>query len=140
MTNEPSQAISSSVTHHFLERLGRLGLRDFCAAFLTSAPGGVVPEIKHCLAEVLHDVAAIEVDVLDHRTAILAIENDVLMLTGWAAAFDHNAERIGRADGCVRNIWRDEKGFAFPDGVVDDLFSLANPHFDVAFQLIEILF
>ena len=50
-------------------RLGYLG-----PALLAGAAGVVVPEVEHGLAEMLDDVAAIEVDVLDQRSAIVAVE------------------------------------------------------------------
>jgi hypothetical protein len=39
----------------------------------------------------------------------------------------------------MRNIRRNEKRFAFVHDVIDDAIAFANAHFDVAFELIEIL-
>ena len=49
-------------------------------------------------------------------------------------------KRVGRADRSVRNVRRDKEGFAFADGVIDDLVAFADAHFDVALELVEILF
>ena len=40
----------------------------------------------------------------------------------------------------MRNIWRDEERLPFAHEVIDDPFAFPDAHFDVAFQLIEILF
>ncbi|OLE75482.1 MAG: hypothetical protein AUG74_03220 [Bacteroidetes bacterium 13_1_20CM_4_60_6] len=61
------------------------------AAFLASAARIVIPEIEHRLAKVLHDVATIEVDVLDERAAIFAVENHVLVLARRPATLDYHA-------------------------------------------------
>ena len=94
------------------ERLHRLGLRHHVAAVLASAAGVVVPKVEHGLAEMVHDIGAIEIDVFHERAAIVAIEDDVLVLTGRAAPFDHDANGVRWADRGVRDIRRDEKGFA----------------------------
>src|SRR4051812_37688023 len=78
------------------ERLDRLGLRDFGAAVFAGAPLVVLPKIEHCLAEMLDDVPAIEIDVLDDRAALFAVKNDVLVLAGGATTFHDDAHRIGR--------------------------------------------
>ena len=107
--------------------------------FLAGPSRVVVPEIEHCLAEVLDDVAAIEIDVFDERAAILAIKNHVLVLARRAATLDHHSDRIGRAHRSMRDVRRDKKGFALPHEVIDDFSTFTGPHFDVALQLIEIL-
>ena len=73
------------------EGLHRLGLFEFFAAVLTGAAGVIVPKVEHDLAEMLHDVAAIEVDIFHERTAVLAIEDDVLVFAGRTTAFDDQA-------------------------------------------------
>ena len=45
------------------EWLDRLRLRDFPAAFLASATRIIAPEIEHRLAEMLDNIAAVEIDV-----------------------------------------------------------------------------
>src|SRR5437867_11160312 len=59
-----------------LERFHRLRLFNFFAAFLAGASSVIVPELAHGLAEMLNDVAAIEVNVFHKRAAILAIKNN----------------------------------------------------------------
>ena len=56
-----SYSESPAILH--LKTVYWLGLRDLVPALLARAPRIVVPEIEHRLAEMLHDVAAIEVDV-----------------------------------------------------------------------------
>lgn len=116
-----------------LERLHRLGLGDFMAALLAGAAGVVGPEIEHRLAKSLHDVGTIEIDVLDQRLAFLAIEDDVLVFPRRAAALHDEAERVGRADGSVYGIRRDEERFALAHEMIDDVLAFADAHFDVAF-------
>jgi len=120
------------------ERLHRLGLGYFVAAILAGAAGVVVPEIEHRLAEMVDDIAAIEVDVFHECAAIVAIEDDVLMLTGRAAPFHHDADRLGRTDRGVRHIRRDEESLALSDEVIDDAIAFADADFDVALELEKI--
>ena len=82
-------------------------------AFFAGSPRVILPEIEHGLAKVLDDVAAIEIDVFDQRPAVFAIEDDVFVFAGRAAAFDHNAKRIGRPHWSMRDIRRDEKRLTF---------------------------
>ena len=108
------------------------------AAVLAGAAFVVVPEIEHGLAEMVHDVGAIEVDVFDERAAIVAIKNDVLVFAGRAAAFHDDADSVGWADRGVRDVWRNEERFAFANEVIDNAIALADPDFDVAFELVKI--
>ena len=110
------------------------------AAIFAGAAVVVVPEIEHGLAEMINDIAAIEIDVFHERAAVVAVENHMLMLAGRPTAFDNDADCIGRANGRVRNVWRNEKRFSFADEVIDDPVAFADPYFDVAFQLIKIFF
>src|SRR5450432_608078 len=123
-----------------LEWLHRLGLQNLRPALLARASGIVVPEVEHRLTEGLDDVAAVEVDVLDERAAILAVEDNMLVLSGRTAALDHNTERVRRTNRRMRNIWRDEERLPFAHEVIDDPPALADAHFYVALELIEILF
>jgi len=59
-----------------------------------------------------HDIGAIEIDVFHERAAIVAVENDVLVLAGRAAAFDDDADRIRWTNGSVRYVRRDEERLA----------------------------
>src|ERR1044071_5931040 len=91
------------------ERLDWLGLRDFVAAVLAGAPGIVVPKVEHRLAEMLDDIAAIEIDIFDERAAFIAIEDHVLVLAGRSATFDDDPNGIRRTDRRVRHIRRDKE-------------------------------
>ncbi len=122
-----------------LQRLRRLRLFDFLAAFLAGATRVIIPEIEHRLAEMLNDVRAIEVDVFHQCTAIFAVENNVFFFSGRAAPLDHDTDRVRRPLRRVRNIWRDEEGFAFSDDMVHDAVAFADAHLNVALQLIEVL-
>src|SRR5437764_2342929 len=104
----------------FLERLHRLRLWDLRAAVLAGAPRVIVPKIEHGLAEVLDDVGAVELDVFHERLAIRAIENDVLLLTGRAAALDDDTQRIRRSHGSMDHIRRDEERLALAHEMIHD--------------------
>ena len=88
----------------------------------------------------LDDVGAIEIDVFDERSAVVAIEDDVLVFARRTAPLDHHADGVWRPDWRVRNIGRDKKGFAFAHEVIDNLVVFPNPYLDVAFELIKIFF
>ena len=120
------------------ERLDRLGLGDFVAAVLASAALIVIPEIEHGLAEMVHDIGAIEIDVFHDGAAVFAVKDDVLVFAGRAAALHDDADGVGRANRSVRDIRRNEKGFALADEMIDDLVALADPDFDVAFELVKV--
>ena len=38
----------------------------------------------------------------------------------------------------MRNIWRDEKRFAFPHEMIHDAIAFADAHLDVAFELVKV--
>ncbi len=40
----------------------------------------------------------------------------------------------------MRHIRRNEEGFALAHNMINDAIALADPHFDVAFELIEVFF
>ena len=88
----------------------------------------------------LDDVCAVEVNIFYQRAAIFAVKNDVLLLTGWATTLDHHADGVWRPLRGVRDIRRDEERLTFAHDVIDNAVALANAHFDVALQLIEIFF
>src|SRR5438552_5480677 len=115
-----------------LQRLHRLRLFDFLAAFLAGATRVIIPEIEHRLAEMLNDVRAIEVDVFHQCTAIFAVKNDVFFFSGRAAPLDHDTDRVRRPLRRVRHIWWDEEGFAFSDDMVHDAVAFADAHLNVA--------
>src|SRR5256714_8724444 len=121
-----------------LERLDRLGLGDFGAAFFAGAALIVVPEIKHGLAEMIHDIGAIEIDVFHEGPAVFAVKDDVLVFAGWAAALDDDADGVRRANRSVRDVRRNEKRFTLADEMIDDFVALADPDFDVAFELVKV--
>ena len=122
----------------YLKRLDRLGLGDFGAALFARASFVVVPEIEHGLAEMIHDIGAIEIDVFHDRAAVFAVKDDVLVFVWRPAALDDDADGVGRANRSVRDIRRNEKRFALPDQMIDDLVALADPDFDVALELVKI--
>ena len=135
---------SSLVTGHLSllesERLGRLRFRDLRAALLAGAPGVIVPEVEHRLAEVLDDVTAIEVNVFHQRLAVFAVENDMFRFARRTATLDHHAERVRWSHRSMRDIRRDEKRLPFPHQVIDDSVAFTDAHFNVALQLVKKLF
>ena len=120
------------------ERLDRLWLWDFVTTLFARAPRIVVPEIEHGLAEMLDDVAAIEIDVFHQRAAFFAIKNDVLMFARWPATLDYHADCVRRSHRRMRNIWWNKERFSLPHEMIDNPIAFAYPHFDVAFELIKI--
>src|SRR4051812_19038766 len=123
-----------------LKWLDRLGLGDFGAAVPAGAALIIVPEIEHGLAEVLDDIAAIEIDVFDERAAFFAIKDDVLVFAGGTAAFHDDADRVRRTKRRVNHIGRNEEGFALADEMIDDLVAFADADFDVPFELVKVFF
>jgi hypothetical protein len=121
-----------------LKRLRWPGLRNLLSALFAGAPGVVAPEIEHGLAEVLDDVAAIEIDVFHHRPAIVAIEDDMFVFPWRTAAFDDDPDRVRRADGRVRDARRNEKRLSLANQVIHDPVALPDADFDVAFELKKI--
>ena len=74
----------------------------------------------------LDDVAAVEINVLHQRPAIVAVEDYVFPLARRTATFDHHAQRIRRSHWRVRNIWRNEECFAFAHDVIHDPIAFAD--------------
>ena len=62
------------------------------------------------------------------------------MLSRRTATLHHDADRVRWPDRRVRDIWRNEECFAFAHKMINDAIAFAYAHFDVAFQLVEILF
>src|SRR5438477_481344 len=58
-----------SINSTSLKRFYRFWLRNFRTAIVTRPARVIVPEIDHGLAEMLNDVAAIEINVFDQRAA-----------------------------------------------------------------------
>ena len=52
----------------------------------------------------------------------------------------NHADRIRRALRRVRHLGWNEKRLALTDNVIDDAVAFADPHLDVAFKLVEVLF
>jgi hypothetical protein len=121
-----------------LERLYRLRLRDFFAALFAGATRVIGPKILHRLTEMLDDIGAIEVDILDQCSAIIAIKDDVFMFTRRPAPFHNNADGVRRPHRRMGDIRRDEECLPFSDEMIDDTIAFANAHFDVAFELVKI--
>src|SRR4051794_36318523 len=96
MTKPWSRPLSSFVIGYssFREGLHRFRLWTFSPAFLAGATGVIVPELEHRFAEMLHDVGAVETNVLHPRFAVRAIKNHVLFLPWRPPPFHHHAESI----------------------------------------------
>src|ERR1051326_7362331 len=88
----------------------------------------------------LDDIRAVEIDVFDQRPAMIAIEDDVLVFAERTTSFDYHADCVRRPNRRMRNVRRDEEGFALAHEMIDDAIPFANTHFDVAFHLIKIFF
>ena len=129
----------STVTPHY-ERLHRLRFFHFLTALFAGPARIVAPEFEHCLAKMVDDVFAIEVDVFHQCPTIFTVENDVLLFTRRTAPLYNQPNRVWRALGRVRHIRRNEKRFALADNVIDDAVAFADTHLNVAFELIELLF
>ena len=99
--------------------------------------GVISPESLHCIAEMHHDILAVERLIVDQFSAGLAEEHLVLDLAFGATPFDDEAERLGRAAWRVGDVWRNEKRLAFLDEVVDDAAVLPRLDDDVTRQLDE---
>ncbi len=110
----------------------------FFPAFLARPTPIVIPEFEHCLAKVVHYIGAIEVNILHQSSAILTVENYVLLFSGRAAALYNNASCVRRALRRVRHIRRDEKSFALTDNVIHDPIVFADPDLNIAFELIKV--
>src|SRR5207247_6725553 len=123
-----------------LQRIHRLRLFHLFAAFLACPARIIVPEIKHCLTEMLDDIRAVEVDVFHQCSAVFAVENDVLLYSWRAAPLDHYPNRVGRALRRMRHIWRNEERLSLTHDVINNAITLADADFDVALELIEVLF
>jgi hypothetical protein len=142
MANDVSENFSlvTCRSSAILQPLYRLRFFNFLTALFARAARIVVPEFEHCLAEVVDDVFAIEVDVFHQRATIFAVEDDVLFFARWAAAFCDESDRVRRALRRMRHIRRNEKRLALMDNVINNATAFTDPHLDVAFELIEILF
>jgi len=123
-----------------LQRLYRLRFFHFLTALLAGPARIVAPEFEHCLAKMVDDVFAIEVDVFHQCSTIFAVEDDVFLFTRRPAPLHNQANSVWRTLGRVRHIRRNEKRFALVDNVINDAIAFADTHFNVAFELIEILF
>ena len=73
----------------------------------------------------IDNVGAIEVDILDKRTAIVAIKDYMFVLARRTAAFNHNADCVRRPDGRMRHIRWNEERFAFANQMIDDLVAFS---------------
>jgi hypothetical protein len=133
-------AITQRSGRSTLKRLYRFRLWDFLTTLLASAAGVIIPEVDHGLAEMLDDVSTVEVNVFHQRTAILAIKNNVLLLSRWASAFHHHAERVRRSLRGMRDIRWDKEGFTLANGVILDPLVFPDAHLDISLELVEVLF
>src|SRR5215469_17475510 len=99
MASDVSENLSPVTCHSslMLQRLYRLRFFHFLAALFASPARVIAPEFEHCLAKMVDDVFAIEVDVFHQRATIFAVENDVLFFTRRATPLYNNSNRIWRA-------------------------------------------
>src|SRR6266516_220737 len=123
-----------------LQRFHRLRLFHLFAAFLACPARIIVPEIEHCLTEMLDDIRAVEVDVFHQCSAVFAVENDVLFLSRRPASLDHDSDRVRRALWGMRHTRWNEERLTLAHDVINNSIHLADAHFDVALELVEILF
>lgn len=87
----------------------------------------------------LNDVAAIEINVFHQGAALVAIKNNVFLLSRRSATLDHHAQCVWRPHWSMWNIRRDEERFAFAHEMIDDPIPFSDAHFDVALQLVKVL-
>jgi hypothetical protein len=123
-----------------LQGLYRLRFFHFLTALLAAPARIIAPEFEHCLAKMVDDVFAIEVDVFHQRSTIFAVEDDVFLFTRRPAPLYNQPNRVWWALGRVRHIRRNKERFALVDNVINDAIALADTHLNVAFELIEVLF
>ena len=123
-----------------LQRLYRLRFFHFFTALLAGPARIVAPKFEHCLAKMVDDVFAIEVDVFHQCPTIFAVEDDMLLFTRRTASLYNQTNRVWRALGRVRHIRRNEKRFALADNVINDAVAFADTHLNVPFELIKVLF
>src|SRR6516162_8683142 len=123
-----------------LKRLYRLRFFHLLTAIFASPASVIAPEFEHCLAKMIDDVFAVEVNVFDQRPAIFAVENDMLFFTRRPTPLYDQSNRVWRALGRVRHIGRNEECFALANNVINNRVAFADTHLNVTFELIEILF
>src|SRR6476660_3620518 len=123
-----------------LQRLYRLRFFHFFTALPAGPARIVAPEFEHCLAKMVDDVFAIEVDVFHRCSTIFTVKDDVLLFTRRTTPLYNQPNRVWRALGRVRHIRRNEKRFALADNVIDDAVAVADTHLNIPFELIEVLF
>jgi hypothetical protein len=111
----------------------------FLTALLAGPARIVAPEFEHCLAKMVDDVFAIEVDVFHQCPTIFTVENDMLLFTRRTASLYNQTDRVWRALGRVGHIRRNEKRFALADNVINDSVAFPDTHLNVPFELIEVL-
>ena len=66
--------------------------------------------------------------------------DDARVAAGRAAALDNYPDGVRWPLRRMRHVRRNEERPALMDNVINDAIALADPHFDVAFELVEILF
>src|SRR5678815_1452027 len=101
MASDVSKNFSLVTCHSLLilQRLHRLRFFHLLTALLAGPSRIVAPKFEHCLAKMVYDVFAIEVDVFHQRSAIFAVEDDVLLFTRRTAPLYNQANRVRRALG-----------------------------------------
>src|ERR1700757_3965357 len=112
MENDVSENLSLVTCHSplTLHRLYGLRFFNFLTAIFAGASRIVTPEFEHCLAEVVDNVFAVEVDVFHQRATVLAVEDSVPLFARPPPPLHHNSNRIRRTLRRVRYIGRNEEG------------------------------
>src|SRR5262249_35543325 len=99
MASDVSENLSLVTCHSslILQRLYGLSLLHFLAALFASPARVIAPEFEHCLAEMVDNVFAIEVDVFNQRSTIFTVENHVLLFTRRTAPLQNQTNCDWRA-------------------------------------------
>src|SRR5262249_17963330 len=77
----------------------RLRFFHFLTTLFASPTRVVAPEFEHCLAKVVDNVFAIEVDVFHQCSTIFTVENDMLLFTRRSTPLHYQANGVGRTLG-----------------------------------------
>src|SRR5207245_2369774 len=75
-----------------------------------------------------------------HDALPISIKNDVLFLSRRAASLHHDSDRVRRALWGMRHTRWNEERLTLAHDMINNAIPLADAHFDVALELVEILF
>ena len=96
-----------------LQRFYRLRFFHFLAALLAGPARIIAPEFEHCLAKMVDDVFAIEVDVFHECSTIFAVEDD------------RQLPLLGHVEGLVHDALVQRARLCFPAGFAGSLAGAA---------------